>query len=195
MPDRSRLTAAGDERLIAAALNGDASSFGAIVERYWNMAVALAMTRISNPIDAEDAAQESFIKAYSQLHTLRDPSRFAGWLSRIIAQQCANLLRKRARDKMVSSHETAALEALGSAAALYTNPGLSAEQAHFVRRTVSQLPEGFRKVVIMRFVGGLSASQIARQLGKHHGTVRVALHRAYKTLRKDLASLLEEIEQ
>jgi DNA-directed RNA polymerase specialized sigma24 family protein len=96
---------------------------------------------------------------------------------------------------MVSSRESAALEVLGSAATLYTNPGLSTGQAHFVRRTVSRLPEGLRKVVIMRFVGGLSASQIARQLGKRHGTVRVALHRAYKTLRKDLASLLEEIEQ
>jgi RNA polymerase sigma-70 factor (ECF subfamily) len=194
MPDESKLTTADDEQLIAAALNGDASSFGAIVERYWNMAVALAMTRIDDPIEAEDAAQESFIKAYSQLHTLRDPSRFAGWLSKIIAQQCTNLLRKEARDRMVSSRENAALEMLGSAAAPHTNPGLTAEQAHFVRRIVSRLPEKSRKVVIMRFVAGLSASQIARQLGKRHGAVRAALHRAYKTLRKDLASLLEETE-
>jgi DNA-directed RNA polymerase specialized sigma24 family protein len=46
----------------------------------------------------------------------------------------------------------------------------------------------------MRFVAGLSAAQIAEQLGKRHGTVRVWLHRGYQILRKDLVSLLEEVE-
>lgn len=195
MPEESESTTPGDEQLIAAALSGETSSFGAIVERYWNMAVALALTKINYPIEAEDAAQESFIKAYFQLETLRDPSRFVGWLSKIINQQCTNLLRQKARDKRVgTSRETYVPETLGSVAARNTNPGLTAEQAHFVRRTVSRLPEGFRKVVIMRFVGGLSASQIARQLGKRHGAIRVRLHRAYQILRKDLAPLFEEAE-
>ncbi|MHC4528730.1 MAG: RNA polymerase sigma factor [Planctomycetota bacterium] len=156
MPEESESTTPGDEQLIAAALSGETSSFGAIVERYWNMAVALALTKINDPIEAEDAAQESFIKAYSQLHALRDPSRFAGWLAKIVAQQCTNVLRQKVRDKRVgTSRETFDPEALGSVASLNTNPGLTAEQAHFVRRTVSRLPKGFRKVVIMRFVGGL----------------------------------------
>jgi RNA polymerase sigma-70 factor (ECF subfamily) len=75
-----------------------------------------------------------------------------------------------------------------------SNPGLNDEQVHFVRKTVSRLPEKFRKVIIMRFVAGFSAAQIAEQLGKRHGTVRVWLHRAYQILRKDLVSLLEEVE-
>jgi len=83
----------------------------------------------------------------------------------------------------------------GLALAVNKNPGLSAEQAHFVRQTVGRLPEKFRKLIIMRFVGGLSAVEIAKQLGKRHGTVRVGLHRAYKLLRKELAPILQEAEQ
>ena len=75
-----------------------------------------------------------------------------------------------------------------------SNPGLTESQIHFVRTRVSQLPAKARNVVLMRFVGGLSAVQIARQLGQRPGTVRVWLHRAYKLLRKDLAPLLEEVQ-
>jgi len=72
--------------------------------------------------------------------------------------------------------------------------GLTDEQVHFVRQTVSRLPDKFRKVIIMRFMAGLSAVQIAEKLGKRHGTIRVWLHRAYQILRKDLVSILEEVE-
>jgi len=194
MPESRKLTDTSDERLVAAVLQGDISSFGTIVERYWNMAVALALSKIDDSVEAEDIAQESFIKAYAQLNNLRDPSRFAGWLAKIVAQQCTNLFRKKAREKLVSSDRTAAPEALDSIFVPNTNPGLSAEQARFVRQTVRRLPKKFRKLIIMRFVGGLSASQIAGQLGKRHGTIRVGLHRAYQILRKELAPLLEEAE-
>lgn len=192
MPEEHKLTGASDEQLIAATLEGDVSSFGTIVERYWNMAVALALSRIDDPIEAEDVAQESFIKVYSQLGKLRDPSRFGGWLSKIVAQQCTNVIRKKARERKVLRRESDALEALASAS--YTNPKLTDEEAHFVRRAVSRLPEKSQKVIIMRFVAGFSTEQIASNLGKRHGTVRVWLHRAYQKLRKELAPLLEETE-
>jgi RNA polymerase sigma-70 factor (ECF subfamily) len=194
MPDKHNLTDASDEQLVAATIQGDASAFGIIVERYWNMAVAIALSKINNLVEADDVAQESFIKAYSQLRRLRDPSRFAGWLSKIVAQESTNLLRKHARNRPVSSCEIDNLEALALASAHDGNPGLTTEQAHFVRQTVSKLPEKFQKVIIMRFVAGLSAVQIAKHLGRRHGTVRVWLHRAYQILRKDLAPLLEEVE-
>lgn len=192
MPHNLNQADGSDEQLVAATIRGDTSAFGVIVERYWKMAVAIALSRIDNLVEAEDIAQESFIKAYSQLRSLRDPSRFAGWLSKIVAQQATNLLRKHARTKTVSS-ELNNLEALAPAFTPNGNPGLTNEQTHFVRQTVSRLPEKFQKVIIMRFVAGLSAVQIAKRLGKRHGTVRVWLHRAYQILRKDLAPLLEEV--
>ena len=193
MPDGHDTTTASDEQIIRATLGGDVSSFGIIVERYWDMSAAFALSKVKNTSDAEDIAQESFIKAYSQLHRLRNPARFAGWLSKITAQQCVNHIRKNSQKRTASSY--AAYDGDFSAQAVYSgNPGLNEEQVHFVRQMVSRLPEKFRKVIIMRFVAGLSAVQIANQLGKRHGTIRVWLHRGYQILRKDLVSLLEEVE-
>jgi RNA polymerase sigma-70 factor (ECF subfamily) len=194
MPVCPKLNTTNDEQLIRATLEGDISSFGIIVERYWDMSAAFALSKVNNIVDAEDIAQESFLKAYSQLHRLRNPSRFAGWLSKITAQQCVNHIRKNSQKRIASSYTAYDGDIPAQAAICHSNPGLNDEQVHFVRQTVSRLPEKFRKVIIMRFVAGLSAVQIANQLGKRHGTVRVWLHRAYQILRKDLVSLLEEVE-
>ena len=185
---------AGDRQLVRAALNGETSAFGAIVEKYWNMLVALALSKVSDPAEAEDIAQESFLKAYSQLINLRDPSRLAGWLSKITIQQCSNSLRRTFRDKRALGCRATPVEALDEQPAISANPGLTQKQIHFVRQTVRRLPEKFRTMIVMRFVAGLSTVKIAEQLGKRPGTVRVRLHRAYKLLRKDLAPLLEEVE-
>ena len=194
MPNGHNITTVSDEQLIRDIQRGDIASFGIIVERYWNMVMALALSRIDNIADAEDIAQESFLKAYSQLHRLRHPYRFAGWLSKITAQQCVNHIRKNARRITTSSYSNHNADVPAQVAMCCSNPGLTNEQVHFVRQTISRLPEKFRKVIIMRFVAGLSAAQIAEKLGKRHGTIRVWLYRAYQILRKDLVLLLEEVE-
>ncbi|MHC4519577.1 MAG: RNA polymerase sigma factor [Planctomycetota bacterium] len=182
-----------DAELVRAALAGDLSAFGTLVDRYWKMVFAIALNKIADPTEAEDIAQESFLKAHSHLHRLRDPSRFAGWLSRIVTQQCTNVVRSNIRRRTALGSGTTSWEALEAIPAPSSNPGLTEGQIQFVRQTVRQLPEKSQRLIIMRFMAGLSAVQIARQLGKRPGTVRVWLHRAYKTLRKDLAPLLEEV--
>jgi RNA polymerase sigma-70 factor (ECF subfamily) len=185
---------AGDHQLVRAALLGENSAFGKIVERYWNMVVALALSKVSDAAEAEDIAQESFLKAYSQLANLRDPSRLAGWLSKITMQQCSNSLRRTLRGKRALGCRATPIEALDEQPAMAANPSLTQNQVHIVRQMVKRLPEKFRTMIVMRFVSDLSTVQIAEQLGKRPGTVRVRLHRAYKLLRKDLAPLLEEVE-
>jgi RNA polymerase sigma-70 factor (ECF subfamily) len=193
VPDKFNITAA-DKQLVEATLKGDISSFGIIVERYWDMVIAFALSKINNATDAEDIAQESFLKAYSQLHRLRNPSCFLGWLCKIVDQQCVNHIRKNAHNKIASRRTTYDVDASVKVLVRNSNPGLTDEQACFVRQTVSRLPEKFRKVIIMRFMAGLSAVQIAKQLNKRPGTVRVWLHRAYQILRRDLIPILEEVE-
>jgi RNA polymerase sigma-70 factor (ECF subfamily) len=183
-----------DQQLVKAALLGETYAFRAIVEKYWNMVIALALSKISNSTEAEDIAQESFLKAYSQLSGLKDPSRLAGWLSKITIQQCSNSLRRTLRDKKALGCRAQPVEALDEQLVISANPGLTQSQIQFVRQMVRQLPEKFRTLIIMRFVAELSTVQIAAQLGKRPGTIRVRLYRAYKILRKDLAALLEEVE-
>jgi RNA polymerase sigma-70 factor (ECF subfamily) len=194
MADELKQNTSGDWQLVRATLDGETSAFGAIVERHWNMVIALALSKISDVAEAEDIAQESFLKAYSQLSGLKDPSRLAGWLSKITIQQCSNSLRRTFRGKRALGYITTTIKAMGEQPAMSANPGLTQNQIHFVRQTVRKLPEKFRTLIIMRFVADLSTVQIAKQLGKRPGTVRVWLHRAYKILRKDLAPLLEEVE-
>ena len=193
MASEAREPTVRDEQLIRLTLSGQTAAFGALVERYWKLVVAMALTRLADPAEAEDVAQECFLKAYRQLHTLREPSRFAGWLSRIAVQQCTNSIRTSVRCRTAFGCKAAASE-LDAKPAEPANPGLTQSQADFVRETVRRLPEKFRSLIVMRFVAGLSAVQIAEQLGKRPGTVRVWLHRAYNMLRRDLAPLLEEVE-
>jgi RNA polymerase sigma-70 factor (ECF subfamily) len=193
MADDLKQSMSIDEQLIRATLGGDMTSFGKLVERYWNMVVGLAMSKIGEPAEAEDIAQESFMRAYSQLRSLRRPSRFAGWLSKIAVQQCSNTIRRRVRCKSALGCKATGIEEAEAKAVETGNPGLTAGQRYFIRERVQRLPEKFQKLIMMRFVGGLSAVQIAKQLGKRPGTVRVWLHRAYKILRKDLSGILEEV--
>jgi RNA polymerase sigma-70 factor (ECF subfamily) len=194
MTDEPRQPATADEQLVLATLQGDVSSFGMLVERYWRLVFALILARIHNPTEAEDVAQESFLKAYAHLRSLRRPARFAGWLSKIASQQCANAARAHLRRKAALARETAEPAEAEALSVYLSNPGLTDAQARFVRETVGNLPEALQTLVLLRFMTGLSAVQIAEQLGKRPGTVRVYLHRAYKMLRQDLAPLLEEVE-
>jgi RNA polymerase sigma-70 factor (ECF subfamily) len=184
-------SASGEAELIRATLDGDRAAFGALVERYWNMAFALALSKNADPTEAEDIAQESFLAAYSYLDRLKDPTRFAGWLSTIVSHRTVDAIRRRSRRNAALGNRTDDLEAVPARS---SNPGLTESQVRFVRQTVDRLPEKFRQLIIMRFVGGLSSNQIAEQVGKRSGTVRVWLHRAYKVLRRDLSSLLVEAE-
>ncbi|UCC21452.1 MAG: sigma-70 family RNA polymerase sigma factor [Planctomycetota bacterium] len=194
MADDLNQSMSSDEQLVSDTLGGDKAAFGTIVERYWNMVVGLAMSKVGEPAEAEDIAQESFIKAYSQLRSLQKPSRFAGWLSKIAVQQCSNTIRRRIRCKNSLGCKATGLESAEAKAAEKGGHRLTAGQRYFIRERVERLPAKFQTFILMRFVGGLSAVEIAKQLGKRPGTVRVWLHRAYKILRKDLAPILEEVK-
>ena len=193
MADEVERHSPSDEQLVHATLEGDLSAFGVMVERHWNMVVALALSRTGDVAEAEDIAQESFLRSYTHLRSLRDPSRFTGWLSKIALQQCADSVRRDVREKAALGVKAMPAEELAAMPAYARNPGLTDGQVRFVRETVRRLPSKFQKLVVMRFVAGLSSVQIAKQLGKRPGTVRVWLHRAYKILRRDLAPLLEEV--
>lgn len=193
MADETLKPTATDTELILSTLRGDLAAFGELTQRYWPLAVALALSRLENAADAEDVAQESFINAHGKLTSLRDPSRFAGWLSRIVIRQCVDAHRQRQRTRQALGRAMKLDENSDRLTAYTSNPGLSIQQIQFVRRTMAGLPEKYQRPIILRFVSGYSAAEIARQLGKRPGTVRVWLHRAYHLLRQELAPLLEEV--
>jgi RNA polymerase sigma-70 factor (ECF subfamily) len=193
MADNSEPRETSDENLVARSRQGDKACFGVLVERYWNMAVAMAMTKTKNLSHAEDIAQEGFLRAYMYLHTLKKPSRFAGWLGSIVLREVANSGRRARRERQVSISTVP--EVLNRPVAhVGGNPGLTERHRAVIREAVGRLPEKYQAVVIMRFVTGMPATRIAEQLGMRAGTVRMWLHRACQTLRKEIPPLLEEVD-
>ena len=172
------------------ALQGNKESFDCLVDRYWPMAMALCLSRISDVPEAEDITQEGFIQAYQHLPTLKDPSRFAGWLTRIIRHKCVDYYRSTKRNRTVSL----SVVDYEDVPAFASNPGLTASQIRMIRDNISKLPEKYQRVIIMRFMAGLSTQEISRQLNKRYGTVSVWFHRAYKILRQELSPLFVEVQ-
>lgn len=179
-----------DSQLVFLTLQGNKESFDCLVDRYWPMAMALCVSRISSVPEAEDIAQEGFVQAYQYLATLRDPSLFAGWLTRIIREKCIDHYRSSKRNRTVSL----SVVNYENVPVFTSNPGLTASQIRTIRDKISKLPEKYQRVIIMRFMAGLSTHEISRQLNKRYGTVSVWFHRAYKILRQELTPLFVEVQ-
>ena len=179
-----------DSQLVFMTLQGNKESFNCLVDRYWPMAMALCLSRISNVPEAEDITQEGFIQAYQHLPTLKDPSRFAGWLTRIIQKRCIDHYRSSKKNRTVSL----SVVDYEDMSACRSNPGLTASQIKMIRDKISKLPEKYQRVIIMRFMAGLSTQEISRQLNKKYGTVSVWFHRACKILRQELTPLFVEVQ-
>jgi len=171
-------------------LQGNKDSFNCLVDRYRPMAMALSLSRISNVPEAEDITQEGFIQAYQHLPTLKDPGRFAGWLTRIIREKCVDHYRRLKRNRTVSL----SVVDYEQVPAFTSNPGLTASQIKMIRDKISKLPEKYQRVIIMRFMAGLSTQEISRQLNRRYGTVSIWFHRAYNILRQELTPLFVEVQ-
>ena len=187
----TKLLQHNDEQVIGQVLAGQTQAFGQLVRRYWKMALAIAYTKCQNSSTAEDIAQDSFLKAYCNLSSLRDHGRFAGWLTRIIHQECASYHRIKQSARHLNYHSIHDFESIF---AVKPNPGLSHSQIDLVHNAIGKLPENLQNVIIMRFVGGLPLKHIAEQIEIKYSTVRVWLHRAYKLLKEELAPILEEVQ-
>ncbi len=179
-----------DEQIIEQVLAGQTEDYGELVKRYWKLALAIAYARCQNATVAEDMTQDSFLKAYCNLSTLRNRSKFAGWLTKIVHQECISHHRR----KQASTIDSHSLDRLEPVFAVSSNPGLTREQIDFVHRAIGKLPAHMQEIIIMRFVGGLPLKQIAEQIETKYGTVRVWLHRAYKLLKEELAPILKEAQ-
>jgi len=168
-----------DEALVQMTLQGNQEGYRALVERYWPVMVALALCRVKDSNEAEDVAQEAFIRAHGALARLRRPARFGGWLARIVRNLACDSQKRRARERTTSMADLNELPAAQPPPVLR----LSEAQRRRIWEAVAGLPEKLQTVVLMRFVSSLSTPEIARRLGQPPSTVRVRLHRALKRLR------------
>src|SRR5215470_13104709 len=169
---------ASDEALVSLARNGDRCAFGALYERYARMVHGILLARVS-PQVAEDLLQDVFLQALPRLGSLRDATRFGGWL--------AAIARNRANDHHRQSRPTEELCEVSGAGDTRQTRRAAVSDGLFLLQAVRSLPEAYRETLILRFVEGMTGPEIAEKTGLKHGSVRVNLYRGMQMLREKLA--------
>lgn len=176
-----------DAQLVRLSQENDTAAFGELVRRYQGLVHGLAYHRVGSFTDAQDIAQESFVKAFRRLAQLAEPDRFAPWLKAIAVNECKMWLR--------TNREAVALD---EAELLPSYSALAAErwrrdQGHAeVRRAVDSLPERSRLVVALHYLSGQSQQEIGEFLGVSANAVAQHLHRARRQLKEMLMAGVEE---
>ena len=175
------------------ARNGDREAFGELVRahqrRVWRVC-----RQYLGPDEADAAAQDALVKAYTSLASFDGRSAFTTWLTRIAINTCLDELRRRRREGL--RLEPAAPEADDDPLAAVPDRGPGPEERSAQRQAVArlaalerELPERQREVFRLRFYAELELEEIADALGVHVGTVKTQLHRAVHRLRRELGDV------
>ncbi|MEO8287256.1 MAG: sigma-70 family RNA polymerase sigma factor [Chloroflexota bacterium] len=173
------LTSAEQDRLsVQAALRGDQAAFGDLVNRYQTAVYNMAYRMLGDPTEAEDAAQEVFVRAWNQLHTFQQDRRFSTWLLSIASHHAIDMLRRR---KPSAPLDDVALY-IESNEPQPDEIALQGEQRDIVKKLLNTLPEKYRSVTVLRYYNDLSYDEIARMTGLTESAVKTQLHRARRML-------------
>ncbi|HEX7180292.1 MAG TPA: sigma-70 family RNA polymerase sigma factor [Thermoanaerobaculia bacterium] len=182
-----------DAILMERAQAGDADAFRVLVERYSARIFRLAYRILGDEASAEDAVQETFLRAYRSLARFDARSQFGTWLHRIAANTSVEILRKNQRQR--SRQERSIDEGTGEAAPLSSrDPGpdrraLSQEVERAVRGALSDLSPMERAAFVLRHFEGRSIAEICGALGLRESAGKQAIFRAVKKLRRVLEPL------
>ena len=187
-----------DVQLIHAVLSGDDSAFDILVEKYQKSVHALAWRKIGDFHYAEDITQDTFLRAYQNLSTLKNPNQFLGWLYVIANRVCLNWLRKQEPEKQVQSLEDTPMEEMvTSAYARYVSEQRETEATEhrfeIVNKLLEKLPEGEQIVMTLHYLDEMTAKEIGKFLGVSAQTVWTRLHRARKRLQEEEELLIQEV--
>jgi RNA polymerase sigma factor (sigma-70 family) len=178
-----------DDVLVERARRGDAGAYGRLVERYQDLAFRTAWMIVGEPAEAQDAAQEAFMKAYYALARFRTGAPFRPWLLQIVANQARNQRRAGGRRGALALRAIAEERPLGDAAPSPEAGALLEEQRHALLEAVGSLRDEDRLVVSYRYFFELSEVEMAGALGCARGTVKSRLSRALRRLREALAAM------
>ena len=174
-----------DLSLVQRAQRGETGAFDALVRRYQHKVVKLVMRYVRNPTEAEDIAQDAFIKAYRALPRFRGDSAFYTWLYRIAINTAKNSLASRARNPVQldvggggDDDDRPGLEERMIDAATPEALALTEEIRDTVTAAIDQLPDDLRTAIMLRELEGLSYEEIAKTMDCPVGTVRSRIFRA-----------------
>nr|WP_295973096.1 RNA polymerase sigma factor SigW [uncultured Bacillus sp.] len=172
-------------------LKGDRNAFGEVVELYKDKVFQLSFRMLGNRHEAEDIAQEAFIRAYVNIQSFNMNLKFSTWLYRIATNLCIDRIRKKKPDYYLDA-EVAGTEGLTMYSHIPANTSLpeddveSLELQESIQKEISKLPEKYRSVIVLKYIEELSLNEISEILDLPLGTVKTRIHRGREALRKQL---------
>jgi RNA polymerase sigma-70 factor (ECF subfamily) len=191
---------ADDAALVARLKAGEDAAYAELVRRHGGRMLAVAKRYLKNEDAAQDCVQEAFLAAFKALDRFEERSSLATWLHRITVNAALQALRRRGgKDEVAIEPWLPSFDEDGfregperltaaSADELLARDDVRAE----VRAAIDRLPTGYRNVLLLRDIEGLSIKEVAEMLEVSENNAKVRLHRARTALKKELQPLLNE---
>ena len=171
--------AENDQFYIEQCLDGRPDEFRHLIRRYQTALTAYLTSKLGNKSNAEEAAQETFVRAYFGLKDLKKRESFSSWLLGIASRV--------AKEQMRNKNQLVDMDLLAEQQSREQKAGDDFE----LQRAFAKLPDSYREIILLRFYASQSCQQIAENLNMPLGTVTKTLSRAYNELRR----LLEEVQK
>jgi len=182
-----------DAALASAVAAGDEQAVRELLRRHNQRLFRTARAILRDDAEAEDAVQEAYLKAIRAIGSFRGDAKLSTWLTRIVANEALERLRKRKRAEVVPLEPDVerAYEANAEAPETPEVSAMRAQTRRIVERRIDALPEAFRTVFVLRVVEEMTVEETSAALGVPDATVRTRLFRARSLLRESLARELD----
>jgi RNA polymerase sigma-70 factor (ECF subfamily) len=180
-----------DIALIERVLGGDQSAYAELVKRHQRFVFTLAMRFAKNPEDAEEIAQDSFIKAYRSLSAFQGNSKFTTWMYSIVYTTAMTFLRKKRVDTTSIDDENTYIQLESTHGSFDNNTAEKKSRSYYLNLAISQLLPDDAAIITLFYNGEQSLEEIAATMGMETNTVKVKLFRARQRLKDKLEGLLK----
>lgn len=179
-----------DTELINKVLGGDKAAYADLMKCHQRFVFTLALRFAKNREDAEEIAQDCFVKAYRSLNTFRNTSKFSTWLYSIVYTTAMTFLRKKRLDIQSIDTESGLLNVENHVLDLNSDDVEHKSKMIFVNRAIDQLLPDDAAVITLFYQGEQSLEEIGQALGMETNTVKVKLHRARHRLKEKIENIL-----
>ena len=189
-----------DVELIQRVLEGDDDAFSVLVRKYQKQVHALAWRKIGDFHIAEEITQDTFLKAYKRLASLKEPQRFDSWLYVIAANRCSSWLRKKRLwtqplEELEETDNAHIQTGTYSGYVAAENERTTAEaQQDVVKKLLAKLQESERTIITLHYFGEMSCTEIGTFLGVSKNTIKSRLRRAQQRIKKEEPMIREALE-